>query len=524
MRSTRRQFLRSTGLGIAGLALPWQGQAAGAEEAAGFAPAASPLLLGVNGHPYNNDAYTPANGVPYETQVAMLSALGMGIYRTDIGTDASGRAPVHNSVLRMMGLLGDAGIACMPMLGDNCDPALTNQQNYDRGFAKAAGFATHYGPYFTHVNLGNEWELNDGFKTGTGASSGHYDLTMAERSMHWIRGANDGLKSVKPAAKTSIAAAGWYPVWWQGYVLENVGLDFVDWHWYADMERNKSEIGVDNIFDDLWTRYGLPIWVSETNDRPNRNRGDLENQQLQVNWHQKIHQLCLEHPRVEAVIWYELLTQPQRDTTVPAEYVEANYGMVAFPGFDRANPDYTGWSYRKLPRRLMGADVLIGGFEGPSEGWTFANGPEFPGATGSFQRNDAHHMGGELAGLLSGDFTAGGAYVQVSRTVASLPVRTLRFWVLSSTVQRIGLRMTDSTGQTHQQTIAIAPDGVWQEVAVSDFAGGAGYVHFGGADDGVWHGPATRVGLVLDEGGLTAGRVTGAVRFDEVVATVQDVP
>ncbi|RIQ21461.1 hypothetical protein [Jiangella rhizosphaerae] len=524
MRSTRRQFLHSTGLGIAGLALPWQGRAAGAAEAAGIAPAASPLLLGVNGHPYNNDSYTPANGVPYETQVAMLTELGMGIYRTDLGVDASGRSPVHNSVLRMMGLLGDAGIACMPMLGDNCDPALSNQQNYDRGFAKAAGFATLYGQYFTHLNLGNEWELNDGFKTGIGNSAGHYDLTMAERSMNWIKGAHAGIKSVRPAAQTSVAVAGWYPTWWQDYLLENVDLDFVDWHWYADMERNKSDIDVDNIFDELWTRYGLPIWVSETNDIPNWDRGEPENQQAQVNWYQTFRTMCLEHPHVEALIWYELLNQPHRNVAVESEYIQANFGMVAFPGFDPANPDYTGWSYKKLPRRIMGADVLLGGFEGPSEGWVFGNGPEFPGATGSFQRNDTNVMGGALSGLLSGDFTGGGAYVQVSRPVPSLPIRTLTFWIRSTTAQRVGLRVTDSTGQTHQQSLAFTPSGAWQEIAVSDFAGGTNYTHFGGADDGVWHGPATKVGLVLDKGGLTPGRLTGGLRFDEIVATVQDVP
>jgi hypothetical protein len=84
--------------------------------------------------------------------------------------------------------------------------------------------------------------------------------------------------------------------------------------------------------------------------------------------------------------------------------------------------------------------------------------------------------------------------------------------------------MTDSTGQTHQQSITIQPTGEWQEIAVSDFDSGTNYLHFGGANDGVWHGPATRVGLVLDKGGLTSGRTTGGVRFDEIVATIQDVP
>ncbi|WP_026876607.1 hypothetical protein [Jiangella gansuensis] len=114
--------------------------------------------------------------------------------------------------------------------------------------------------------------------------------------------------------------------------------------------------------------------------------------------------------------------------------------------------------------------------------------------------------------------------MQVSRPVPNLTLRKLTFWVRATTAQRVGLRVTDSTGQTHQQSLAFTPSGAWQEIVVSDFDSGTNYLHFGGANDGVWHGPATRVALVLDKGALVSGRTSGGLRFDEVVATVTDVP
>ncbi|RIQ13641.1 glycosyl hydrolase [Jiangella rhizosphaerae] len=519
MRPTRRELLKAAGLATAGAALPLPALLS----SAGTASAATPLRFGANGHPYNTKAYDAdaEPGVPYATQVAMLTAMGMDIYRTDIKTDATGRSTNHTKFLTMQGLLADAGIDCLPMVYDNYSPDISPQENYDRGYALMAGFATNYGHMFTHYNLGNEWELFKQMLTppeATGHSYNHYDHVKTARAMQWIKGADAGLKSVQPTAKTSVAVKGWFPTWWQRYLLDNVDLDFIDWHWYAEMQRNIGDLpvsGITNIFDWLWSEYGLPIWVSETNERPDDDKSEAENQQRQVNWYHQIRALCAAHPHVEALILYELLNEPLK-----SDYQEANYGLVEFPNFDPVTMDHTDWRYKKVGRRLVGDDVLIGGFEGPSEGWVLGLGPEFPGATGSFQRNDTYVMGGALAGVLHGDFAGGGNYVQISRPVPNLNLTALTFWVRATTVRRVGLRVTDSTGQTHQQNLTFTPSGAWQEIAVTDFDSGSGYLHFGGANDGVWHGPATRVGLVLDKAGLVAGRTAGGVRFDEVVATV----
>ncbi|WP_237742587.1 sugar-binding protein [Actinopolymorpha alba] len=165
------------------------------------------------------------------------------------------------------------------------------------------------------------------------------------------------------------------------------------------------------------------------------------------------------------------------------------------------------------------ADIatLIGGFEAADEAWTLGLGGEFPGAKGSFSRDSADAKSGSFSGLLHGDFSGGGNYVQTSR-VMNVDLHELRLWVRTSDANRVGLRLTDSTGQVHQQRIALAGGGDWQQVVVTNFTGGEGYGHYGGANDGVWHGPATQVALLLDKGYLPAGQTSGDVRFDDITA------
>jgi len=161
---------------------------------------------------------------------------------------------------------------------------------------------------------------------------------------------------------------------------------------------------------------------------------------------------------------------------------------------------------------------VIGAFETDAEGWTLGLGLEFPGARGTFVADDGDTHGGTHAGLLTGDFSGGGAYVQIERNVA-VDVRELSFWVRTSDLSAVRLRMTDDTGQTHQQRLPLTATDEWQQLTVTTFDGGEDYSHWGGADDGVWHGPASRIAFLLDKADLTDGRTNGSVRFDDVTVT-----
>ncbi|RIQ21462.1 hypothetical protein DY240_15125 [Jiangella rhizosphaerae] len=172
------------------------------------------------------------------------------------------------------------------------------------------------------------------------------------------------------------------------------------------------------------------------------------------------------------------------------------------------------------PSTAQAADIteVIGDFETAAEVWNLNLGSEFPGAQGTFTRDPADAATGAQSGLVTADFSGGGNYVLLGRAV-NRDLTSLSFQVRSAEVSRIGLRLTDSTGQVHQQRIALAPGGAWQQVTVTDFAGGEGNIHYGGANDGIWHGPARSIGLIIDRGFVLTADRTADVRFDAVTGT-----
>lgn len=108
----------------------------------------------------------------------------------------------------------------------------------------------------------------------------------------------------------------------------------------------------------------------------------------------------------------------------------------------------------------------------------------------------------------------------MSKTFSPLDIQELSFWVKTSDIRVIGLRMVDSTGQVHQQRIYLEPTDDWQKVTVTDFSGGHENNHWGGANDGVWHPPARQVYILMDKSRLLNGQVVGEMWVDDVAAAV----
>ncbi|WP_171641976.1 OmpL47-type beta-barrel domain-containing protein [Paenibacillus phytorum] len=173
---------------------------------------------------------------------------------------------------------------------------------------------------------------------------------------------------------------------------------------------------------------------------------------------------------------------------------------------------------------VYAADTLqnatIGEFESDEELWNFYLGTEFPGAKGEYVRDTSVFRSGTYSGKLRGDFSTGGKYVSVSKNFIPMDIQKLEFWFKTVDAAAIVLRVTDSTGQVHQQKLAVASNANWQKIEITKFNGGTSYLHFGGANDGVWHGAAQGIGLLLEKSGLSGGKTSGNVWFDDVSATV----
>lgn len=133
--------------------------------------------------------------------------------------------------------------------------------------------------------------------------------------------------------------------------------------------------------------------------------------------------------------------------------------------------------------------------------WSFHLGQEFPGAKGEMQVMDDPESPERGILKVTADFSEGGLYVGFGRTLQWTGVEDLdklRFRVRSSQVDRLGLRINDSTGQTHQTKNAIRfePDGQWHEIEL-DLAQVTGGETWGGAKDRKWHSPPQSISIAL---------------------------
>jgi len=147
-------------------------------------------------------------------------------------------------------------------------------------------------------------------------------------------------------------------------------------------------------------------------------------------------------------------------------------------------------------------------------GWTFGDGPEFPGAVGSLKTDDSARHEGRASLALKGDFSKGGGYVQAGqsiRTITDKDVRDLVLWLNDPASERLTFRLIDDSGQVHQFKLAKPKKEGWRKLVfpLAEFFAkrGAGeslpqvkqYEHWAGPNDGKWHGPARSIYLLASK-------------------------
>jgi len=169
-----------------------------------------------------------------------------------------------------------------------------------------------------------------------------------------------------------------------------------------------------------------------------------------------------------------------------------------------------------VAREASATQTVIDNFESPTSPapWTFSNGPEFPGATGSLTLGAGETGKGAV---LAYDFSGGGSYVAMVRTLATpLAITAVGYSARVSFVRTV-LRVTDSTNQTFQYDLSrplenSAPTDWYHQIV--DLSGPGS--HFGGANDGVIHQPVKGIAILADDS-LHSGSV-GSIGIDNVVA------
>ncbi|MEO6522921.1 MAG: CARDB domain-containing protein [Mucilaginibacter sp.] len=336
------------------------------------------LIVGINGHPLNTVAYNANSstiaGVDYTTQSAMVKAMNMTYYRVDVATDANGKATNEAKLLDIIAKCQVNNIKVLPMIYDRCNYSGTTTSNYNAAYTQMAGFATLYGQYFDYFELGNEWELfDDLLLSGTGQSQSNYDMPKVLLAEQYVKGMENGLKSVLPSKQSIVNTAGYLPTFWMDRMYAAApSINICGWHLYADMPpAYLANLGISNIHQYLWNRYHRPIWYTESGYRFKTTYTQQQNEDASNTWRTTLTQDATADPNVKAIIFYELLDEPERSGFSPYNFQEENFGWVKFNGYPgktnqttwntwKADPNrYQNWSYKTPAAELVGPDLIV---------------------------------------------------------------------------------------------------------------------------------------------------------------------
>ena len=140
--------------------------------------------------------------------------------------------------------------------------------------------------------------------------------------------------------------------------------------------------------------------------------------------------------------------------------------------------------------------------------WSFNIGREFPGASGQIIIGKEKEAEGGSALSLTTDFSGGGSYTGATRKFPSPTDIQGIVFKIKTAAPRIGLRVVDSGGQTHQQYIPLSgKDREWQNVEIRPIGGkGAQFIHWGGAGDGTVKQPLKSLMFIVSKGEVAGNR------------------
>jgi hypothetical protein len=161
--------------------------------------------------------------------------------------------------------------------------------------------------------------------------------------------------------------------------------------------------------------------------------------------------------------------------------------------------------------------VPIGEFKVYDDDWIFTLGPEYPGALGSatIDHKTAKTPGGTSLKITADLSDKNSRYVAVVKDFDNLPVRTIGGWYRSDGVTSLGMRVIDSTGQCFQSHVAVQDGKTWEklDIAIDDLLQSE---HWGGKNDGAWHGPLKAISIGL--GGLDPAHPVGTLWLESLTA------
>lgn len=292
------------------------------------------FFWGVNGHPLKQEGYIQ---VSLETQINLVSRLGMGWYRVDLPQSETERnltrldtlvAMASRRKIRILGVL----FSSPGGYSEDVTPTQVRQAAFEYGRAMASRYATK----ITHWELANELDVfamirkGERMRTGEmwefgppdGDKPEHYQESRYQIARAEIQGLSEGVRAGNQKAVTVVDTAGWlhYGFIERLVVEDKVPFNILAWHWYSEMGNIQRVNGKLDLLQVL-VAYGKPIQITEINRRYGSQGGKEKEQAAYLV--SVANQLCADR-RVAGLFIYELLDEPYFGEKNP----ESWYGLV----------------------------------------------------------------------------------------------------------------------------------------------------------------------------------------------------
>lgn len=267
--------------------------------AAAAAPASqfSPIVMGVNGHPFTQPNYMvgddfvasgSAAGISYEEQLDEVAALAPGgddtafFYRVDLscgwllGTtsdNATQGAIATAAVQAFVRVAVARNLTVLPILFPDLGAAVYNDHAAVQAAAQAsirscAAVLVDLG--VENFEIGQEWD-NDALLPGRGGDKpADYNQTVYTHLLAVLRGMSAGVRAAcspsRQKCNIGVNSGGWIHWWWFERLLQDkLDFDFVAYHWYSEMGDMNNAGG-----EDVWAKlasFGKDIWITELDRR-----------------------------------------------------------------------------------------------------------------------------------------------------------------------------------------------------------------------------------------------------------------
>jgi hypothetical protein len=295
------------------------------------------LLIGVNGHPFQQEAY---RDIPIATQLEWVQRLGADWYRSDW----DGRAATPEGLEQLDILVTEAkrrGVRILPILFPpvNLREVRDEDKIYRVAFDYARTVVSHFREEIRFWELHNELDgfamIRKGERMSTGAvwqwgdpdgdRPEHYEEGRYRRARAVLRGLADGVRAADANAVRLINTGGWLHYGFvQRLVEDGVPFEILAWHWYSEMGDITRVRGQFNLLQRL-TAFGKPIWLTEWNRRGGSQgeNGEREQAEYLRRTLTQFAELAQRYP-LRAVFIYELFDEPYFGPDHP----ESHYGLI----------------------------------------------------------------------------------------------------------------------------------------------------------------------------------------------------